>query len=124
MAFITLSGWSFGAADDLREGEFCALDRKLLKMSASVIDDFVQMVIYDHSVATGLKSCSTDQDIVDFAASRDYVFSITDWLQYVESDSVGLPESEALAIKAIANDHWSWAFRKVAPWRAMLMDGA
>ena len=93
-------------------------------MSASVIDDFVQMVIYDHSVATGLKSCSTDQDIVDFAASRDYVFSITAWLQYVESDSVGLSESEALAIKAIANDHWSWAFRKVAPWRAMLMDGA
>ena len=93
-------------------------------MSASVIDDFVQMVIYDHSVATGFKSCSTDQDIVDFAASRDYVFSITAWLQYVESDSVGLSESEALAIKAIANDHWSWAFRKVAPWRAMLMDGA
>ena len=124
MAFITLSGWSFGAADDLREGEFCALDRKLLKMSASVIDDFVQMVIYDHSVATGLKSCKTDQDIVDFAASRDYFFSITAWLQYVESDSVGLSESEALAIQAISNDHWSWAFRKIAPWRAMLMDGA
>jgi hypothetical protein len=93
-------------------------------MSASVIDDFVQMVIYDHSVATGLKSCGTDQDIVDFAASRDYVFSITAWLQYVESDSVGLSESEALAIQAIANDHWSWAFRRITPWRAMLMDGA
>ena len=91
-------------------------------MSVSVIDDFVQMVIYDHSVATGLKSCKTDQDIVDFAASCDYVFSITAWLQYVESDSAGL--SESLAIQAIANDHWSWAFRKIAPWRAMLMDGA
>ena len=93
-------------------------------MSASVIDDFVQMVVYDHSVATGLKSCSTDQDIVDFAASRDYVFSITAWLQYVESDSVGLSESEVLAIQAISNDHWSWAFRRITPWRAMLMDGA
>ena len=93
-------------------------------MSDSAIDKFVKMVIYDHSVATGLKSCKTDQDIVDFAATCDYFFSITAWLQYVESDSVGLSESEALAIKAIANDHWSWAFRKVAPWRAMLMDGA
>ena len=46
-------------------------------MSVSVINDFVQMVIYDHSVASGLKSCKTDQDIVDFAASCDYVFSIT-----------------------------------------------
>ena len=93
-------------------------------MSASVIDDFVQMVVYDHSVATGLKSCTTDQDIVDFAASRDYFFSIAAWLQYVESDSASLSESEALAIQAIANDHWSWAFRKIAPWRSMLMDGA
>ena len=93
-------------------------------MSVSAIDDFVRMVIYDHSVATGLKSCKTDQDIVDFAASHDYVFSITAWLQYVESDSACLTVAEALAIKAIANDHWSWAFRKIAPWRAMLMDGA
>ena len=84
-------------------------------MSDSVIDDFVQMVIYDHSVATGLKSCKTDQDIVNFASSLDYVFSITAWLQYVESDSADLSESEALAIQAIANDHWSWAFRKIAP---------
>ena len=93
-------------------------------MSDSVIDDFVQMVIYDHSVATGLKSCKTDQDIVDFAASRDYFFSIAAWLQYVESDAVVLSESEVLAIQTITNDHWSWAFRRVAPWRAMLMDGA
>ena len=93
-------------------------------MSNSVIEKFVQMVVYDHSVATGLKSCKTDQDIVDYAASRDYVFSITDWNRYVQSDSVGLSESEASAIQAISNDHWSWAFRKVATWRAMLMDGA
>ena len=93
-------------------------------MSNSVIDKFVQMVVYDHSVATGLKSCKTDQDIVNFAASCDYVFSITAWLHYVESDSVSLSESEANAIQAISTDHWSWAFRKVEPWRAMLMDGA
>ena len=93
-------------------------------MSESAIDDFVQMVIYDHSVATGLKSCKTDQDIVDFAASRDYIFSITAWLQYLESDSACLTEPEALASQAIANDHLSWAVRKIAPWRAMLMDGA
>ena len=93
-------------------------------MSASVIYDFVQMVIYDHSVATGLKSCTTDQDIVDFAASRNYFFSITAWLQYVESDSACLTESESSALQAIASDHWSWAFRRIAPWRAMLMDGA
>ena len=93
-------------------------------MSDSAIDDFVQMVIYDHSVATGLKSCKTDQDIVVFAASCDYIFSIAAWLQYVASDSVRLSESEVLVINAIESDHWSWAFRKIAPWRAMLMDGA
>ena len=93
-------------------------------MSNSVIDQFVQMVVYDHSVATALKSCRTDQDIVDYAASRDYVFSITDWNRYVESDAAGLSASDASAIQAISNDHWSWAFRKVAAWRGMLMDGA
>ena len=93
-------------------------------MSKSVIEQFVQMVVYDHSVATGLKSCKTDQDIVDYAASRDCVFSITACHQYVESDSVSVPKSETSVIQAISNDHWSWAFRKVAPWRAMLMDGA
>ena len=55
---------------------------------------------------------------------QDYVFSITAWLKYVELDSAGLSEPEAMAIQAIASDHWSWAFRKIAPWRAMLMDGA
>ena len=93
-------------------------------MTNSVIDQFVQMVVYDHSVATALKSCMTDQDIVDYAASLDYVFSITDWNRYVESDAAGLSASDASAIQAISNDHWSWAFRKVAAWRAMLMDGA
>ena len=93
-------------------------------MSNSDIDKFVQMVVYDHSVATGLKSCKTDQDIVDFAASRNYIFSITAWLEYVELDLASLSESEAFAIQAISIDHWSWAFRKVDPWRAMLMDGA
>ena len=93
-------------------------------MSVSVIDDFVQMVIYDHSVATGLKSCKTDQDIVYFAASYDYFFSTTAWLQYVAFDAAGLSESEVSAINAIECDHWSWAFRKIAPWRAMLMEGA
>ena len=93
-------------------------------MSNSIIQQFVQMVVYDHSFATGLKYCKSDQDIVDYAASRDYVFSVTSWYHYIESDSTSLPESEVLAIQAIPNDHWSWAFRKVATWRAMLMDGA
>lgn len=94
-------------------------------MSNSVIDEFVSMVVYDHAVATGLKACTTDQEIVDYAASRDFVFSIMEWNRYVESDlaSAALTESESLAIQAISKDHWSWAFRKVAPWRAMLMDG-
>ena len=93
-------------------------------MSNSVIEQFINLGVNDHAMATGLKACETDQDIVDYAASRDYVFSISAWLQYVESDAVVLSESEVLAIQTITNDHWSWAFRRVAPWRAMLMDGA
>ena len=46
---------------------------------------------------------AANQDIVDFAASCDYVFSITAWLKYVELDSAGLSESEAMAIQAIAS---------------------
>ena len=93
-------------------------------MSNSVIEQFISLVVYDHAMATGLKACEADQDIVDYAASRDYVFSISAWLQYVESDAAVLAESEASSIQTISNDHWSWAFRRVAPWRAMLMDGA
>ena len=42
-------------------------------MSNSVIEQFINLVVYDHAMVTGLKACETDQDIVDYAASRDYV---------------------------------------------------
>ena len=48
----------------------------------------------------------------------------SDSVKQAESDSAGLSDSEAMAIQAIATDHWSWAFRQIALWRAMLMDGA
>ena len=88
------------------------------------IDQFVQAVIYDHSVATGLKVCESNQQIVDYALSLGYSFTHSEWSDYVEADWLLLPASQSDLIRAADVTHWSWAFRQVSSWRAMLMEGA
>ena len=88
------------------------------------IDEFVQAVIYDHSVATGLKVCESNQQIVDYAFSLGYSFTNSEWSDYVEADWLLLPASQSDLIRASDVTHWSWAFRQVSSWRAMLMEGA
>ena len=87
------------------------------------IDEFIQAVVYDHSIATGLKACETDQDIVDYAASKGFNFSSSEWQLHLALDRKTLSDAEMAKILMVPVDHWSWAFRKVALWRAMLMDG-
>ena len=93
-------------------------------MSSSQIQEFVAKVVYDHSVATGLKACQSDQQIVDYDCTVGFNMSIHDWLAFVESDISCLSSIEKERIAIVEPQHWSWAFRRVQPWRSMLMDGA
>ena len=92
-------------------------------MNTPPIDEFIQAVVYDHSIATGLKSCESDQDIIDYAASKGFVFSSTEWQLHLALDRKILSDAELARILVVPVEHWSWAFRRAALWRAMLMDG-
>ena len=92
-------------------------------MNPPPLDEFIQAVVYDHSIATGLKACESDQDIIDYAASKGFVFSSTEWQLHLALDRKILSDAELARILVVPVEHWSWAFRKAALWRAMLMDG-
>ena len=92
-------------------------------MNPLPIDEFIQAVVYDHSIATGLKACESDQDIIDYAASKGFVFSSSEWQLHLALDRKTLSDAEMAKILMVPVDHWSWAFRKAALWRSMLMDG-
>jgi len=92
-------------------------------MNSPPINEFIQAVVYDHSIATGLKACESDQGIVDYAASKGFDFSLSEWQLHLVLDRKTLSDAELAKILMVPAEHWSWAFRKVALWRAMLMDG-
>ena len=91
-------------------------------MNSPPINEFIQAVVYDHSIATGLKACESDQGIVDYAASKGFDFSLSEWQLHLVLDRKTLSDAELAKILVVPVGHWSWAFRKVALWRAMLMD--
>ena len=85
--------------------------------------EFVNAVVYDHSIATGLKACKTDHDIVDFAESKGFIFSQSQWNDFVSNDLSKLSSADLDVVSKTASDLWTWAFRRVKPWRNMLMPG-
>ena len=93
-------------------------------MADSKLIEFVNAVIYDHGIATGLKSCKSDQDIVHFAQTQGFVFSESHWDDFVNKDLSLLSSEELDLVSNTASDHWTWAFRRIKPWRDMLMPGA
>ena len=93
-------------------------------MSDLALTQSLNIVVQDHSIATGLKSCTTHQEIVQYAASKGFSFSLENWNRQVQSDFSCLSTSDQEKIAAIDPKHWSWAFRQVAQLRAMLMSGA
>ena len=93
-------------------------------MADSKLIEFVNAVIYDHGIATGLKSCKSDQDIVHFAQTQGFVFSQSNWDDFVNKDLSLLSSEELDLVSNTASDHWTWAFRRIKPWRDMLMPGA
>ena len=76
-------------------------------MSSSQIQEFVAKVVYDHSVATGLKACQSDQQIVDYASQVGFKISIEEWLVFVESDFSSLSSTEKERIAIVDPQHWS-----------------
>ena len=85
--------------------------------------EFVNAVVYDHSLATGLKSCNSDQDIVDFAESKGFNFSQSQWDDFVIQDLSLLSSEDLDIVSNTASEHWTWAFRRIKSWRNMLMPG-
>ncbi len=93
-------------------------------MADLAIQQFLKAVVHDHAVATGLKTCTNQAEITAYAASQGFDFSLEEWCSAVDSDFACLSGSEQDAIQAVDPSHWSWAFRQIAPLRAMLMPGA
>jgi len=85
--------------------------------------EFVNAVVYDHSLATGLKSCNSDHEIVDFAESKGFNFSQSQWHDFVIQDLSLLSSEDLEIVSNTASEHWTWAFRRTKSWRNMLMPG-
>ena len=93
-------------------------------MVSTSLLDFVSEVVRSHELATGLKSLKSHQQIIDYAQSQGYIFSSTDWAEYYQGDFSALATSEQHLIQQADPNHWSWAFRQISKWRAILMEGA
>ena len=93
-------------------------------MSSSNIESFVQAVVDDHGLATGIKSLSTHYDIVAYANIRGHAISLTEWGRYIAMDMLQSTDAELELLHRADPAHWSWAFRQLSRWRSILMDGA
>ena len=93
-------------------------------MSQTELQRFVKSIETEHVLATGLKALSNHHAVVQFATSQGFNFSLSEWIRFCWLDQLQLPDNDLEAIWTTKNEHWSWAFRQIAAWRALLMDGA
>jgi len=96
----------------------------LISSSRQIIQQFIDSVVQNHEIATGLKTLTSHDQIVDYANSIGFSFTKMDWDEFIflDAQSVGFQAKQS-AYFDVPN-HWSWAFRQVSSWRAMLMEGA
>ena len=93
-------------------------------MAATELERFVQAIIDDHGLATGIKTLGSHYDLVAYANLRGFAITLAEWGRYVAMDSLqASDEATTLALRADPV-HWSWAFRQISKWRGLLMDGA
>ena len=93
-------------------------------MNPEELTRFVNEVIRSHELATGLKPLVSHQEIVSYAQSQGFDIRQDEWDSYYERDfaqSSGLVQQKVLTAQV---SHWSWAFRQLSAWRAMLMESA
>ena len=90
-------------------------------MESPHLDSFLKAVVYDHAIATGLKRCMTQAEIVAYANSLGFLISLEEWQCHIDADWSSLDPAAQSKISDCDPSHWSWAFRQTAIWRAMLM---
>ena len=92
--------------------------------SLPIIEEFIRSVVHCHEIATGLKKLTSHEQIIDYAYSKGFSFTNEDWDEFVYLDSESLTSQSKQSAHLYDTTHWSWAFRQVSTWRAMLMEGA
>ena len=93
-------------------------------MASSDLERFVQAIVDDHGLATGIKTLGSHYDLVAYANLRGFAIPLAEWGRFVAMDSLqASDEAITLALRADPA-HWSWAFRQISKWRGLLMDGA
>ena len=85
---------------------------------------FVDSVVRFHELATGLKSLKSHQQIVAYAQSQHFDFTEAEWTNFFNQDFLSQSGEIQESIRLADPAHWSWAFRQLSGWRAMLMEGA
>ena len=93
-------------------------------MNSQELTRFVNEVIRSHELATGLKPLVSHQEIIAYAQSQGFNINQNEWNSYFEHDFAQLSDSTRQKVLAAQTSHWSWAFRQISVWRAMLMEGA
>ena len=93
-------------------------------MNSVELTRFVDEVVRSHELATGLKPLKSHNEIIAYAQSKGFIFNQDEWNSYFERDFSQLSDSVKQKVSATQTSHWSWAFRQLSAWRAMLMEGA
>ncbi len=55
-------------------------------MSSSELDRFIQSVLSDHEIATGIKPLATHYDLVAYANIRGFSITLIEWGRHVAMD--------------------------------------
>ncbi len=93
-------------------------------MANSELERFVQAIADDHGLATGIKTLGSHYDIVAYANIRGYAITLAEWGRYLAMDWLQTSDADLASVHRADPAHWSWAFRQLSRWRALLMDGA
>lgn len=93
-------------------------------MASTELERFVQAIVDDHGLATGIKTLSTHYDLIAYANIRGYGVTLSEWGRYVAMDMLQASDQEITLMLQADPAHWSWAFRQVSRWRILLMEGA
>ena len=92
-------------------------------MATAETEKFVQAVIENHGLASGIKPLGTHYDLVAYANISGFVISLADWGRYVAMDHLQASDADLSLMLRADPSHWTWAFRQLSRWRPLLMDG-
>ena len=95
-----------------------------MESGSSSLNQFVSEVVRLHELATGLKRLTSHKEIIAYGQSKGFEFSESEWNNYFQNDLSSQTQQMKDRILCSDINHWSWAFRQISIWRAMLMEGA